>query len=105
MNFGLFFSVTSPPSVVNAVSCFADDTVREWARKVRTDLIHYTCMHCGKVANLPDDKRETVFTCPACQFSNWVSGMAIAEPEPPSPRFRQEAPPPPPRPPGGQSQA
>jgi hypothetical protein len=51
-------------------------------------------MHCGKVTNLPDDKRETVFTCPACQFSNWVSGMAVAEPETPSPRFRQEAPPP-----------
>lgn len=67
-------------------------------------MIHYTCMHCGKVANLPDDKRETVYTCPACQFSNWVSGMAVAELEQPSPRFRQEAPPPA-RPAAGQTQA
>jgi hypothetical protein len=79
--------------------------VRQYIEKVSADVIHYTCMHCGKVSNLPDDKRETVFTCPACQFSNWVSGMAVAEPEAPAPRFRQEAPPPPARPPGGPSPA
>ena len=59
--------------------------MREWSQKVSANVIHYTCMHCGNITNLPDDKRETIFTCPACKFSNWVSGLAIAEPEPPPP--------------------
>ncbi len=66
-------------------------------------MIRYTCIHCGKVANLPDEKRETIFTCPACQFSNWVSGLAIGQVDLLSPELRQNVPPT--RAPAGQSQA
>lgn len=36
-------------------------------------MLQYTCNECGKISRLDDEMMNRIFTCPTCNFSNWVT--------------------------------